>query len=416
MIRSVPYEQLSGLARHEAHRKSLHRPPYYLHKWWARRTGTVVRGMLLDMLLPPGEDRLDAFYRRHDFSDITILDPFMGGGTTLGEGLRLGCRVIGCDVNPVAWFLVRRSLQTINKEKLDGAFAQIEMEAGSKITSLYATTCSSCDGPATIQGTAWVKQIECRDCGELVDLNLDQVVMRSFGDKVKNLVDCPDCGHLFRTKRTDRRLPCPECGHRFTPNEKWCLNTDYLCSCGHQELIIGERRKLARPLAHRMRAITIWCADCGRVHQAPTDKDMARYARIDKDVQKRWRSLLIPRQRIPTGRNTDQLLRYGYRYWHDLFNARQLASLDILFRSIRKVKDEEARETLLLLASASLEFNSMLCSAKGLGTGAIRQVFTHHAFIPAKCPLEANVWGVRFSSGGFATLYRDRVARAIAWA
>src|SRR5437588_83771 len=35
----VPYERLSALARHEAHRKSLHRPPYYLHKWWARRTG-----------------------------------------------------------------------------------------------------------------------------------------------------------------------------------------------------------------------------------------------------------------------------------------------------------------------------------------------------------------------------------------
>jgi len=52
----VPYERLSAVARHEAHRKSLHRPPYYLHKWWARRTGTVVRGMLLDLLLPPGAD------------------------------------------------------------------------------------------------------------------------------------------------------------------------------------------------------------------------------------------------------------------------------------------------------------------------------------------------------------------------
>jgi putative DNA methylase len=80
------------------------------------------------------------------------------------------------------------------------------------------------------------------------------------------------------------------------------------------------------------------------------------------------------------------------------------------------VEDEKARETLLLLASASLEFNSMLCSAKGIGTGAIRQVFTHHAFIPAKCPFEANVWGAKASSGGFSTLYRARVPRAVAWA
>lgn len=84
--------------------------------------------------------------------------------------------------------------------------------------------------------------------------------------------------------------------------------------------------------------------------------------------------------------------------------------------AIKKVKDEDARELLLLIASASLEFNSMLCSAKGLGTGAVRQVFTHHAFIPAKAPLEANLWGVNSSSGGFATLFHERIPRAAAWA
>jgi putative DNA methylase len=416
MSSRVPYERLSALARHEAHRKSLHRPPYYLHKWWARRTGTVVRGMLLDLLLPRGAEVMGSFYEAHDFSDITILDPFMGGGTTLGEGLRLGCRVVGYDVNPVAWFLVRRSLDQLDEGALDKAFAQVEAKAAKPISALYSTTCSSCEGPAMIQGVAWVKQIDCRDCGEPVDLNLDQVVMRSFDKDVPSLVDCPDCGHLFRSKRIDRRVPCPECEHRFVPNEKWCVNTDYLCACGHEETIIGARRKLARPLAHRMRAITIWCEDCGRVHQQPTKKDLNRYTRIEKDVKRRWRSLLIPRQRIPAGRNTDQLLRYGYHYWNQLFNARQLAALDLLFRAIRSVKDEKARETLLLLGSASLEFNSMLCSAKGLGTGTIRQVFTHHAFIPSKCPFEANVWGARSSSGGFSTLYRDRVPRAAAWA
>jgi putative DNA methylase len=413
----VPYERLSALARHEAHRKSLHRPPYYLHKWWARRTGTVVRGMLLDLLLPPDSDVMGSFYRAHDFSDITILDPFMGGGTTLGEGLRLGCRVVGCDVNPVAWFLVRRSLDELDVEALDEAFAEVEAAVAKPISALYKTTCSQCDGPATIQGVAWVKQIDCRACGELVDLNLDQVVMRSFDEKkLPNLVDCPECGHVFRSKRIDRKLACPECEHRFIPKEKRCVNTDYLCACGHQETIIGERRKLARPLAYRMRTITAWCDSCGRIHQAPTDADLRRYARIERDVDGRWRSLLIPRQRIPAGRNTDQLLRYGYHYWNQLFNARQLAALDLLFRAIDKVQDEKARETLLLLASASLEFNSMLCSAKGIGTGAIRQVFTHHAFIPAKCPFEANVWGAKSSSGGLATLYRHRVPRAATWA
>ncbi|HKH44896.1 MAG TPA: hypothetical protein VKM72_09575 [Thermoanaerobaculia bacterium] len=412
----VPYEELSALARHEAHRKSLHRPPYYLHKWWARRTGSVVRGILLDLLLPEGEDLIDAFYRSHEFSGITILDPFMGGGTTLGEGLRLGCNVVGSDLNPVAWFLVKRSLSEIDLDEANAAFVNVEARVAAPIAEMYATTCLSCAGPATIQHAAWIKQIACRACGELVDLNLDQVVMRAFGRGGTSLVDCPDCGFIFRTDDLDARVDCPDCAHGFVPREQRCPNTDYRCCCGHQEPILGKHRRLLRPLSHRLRSLSIWCETCGRVHQVPTAADREHYAAIQDDVERRFRSLLIPRERIPAGHNTDQLRRYGYRYWRELFNPRQLASLDLLFRAIKKVEDSRSRELLLLIASACLEFNSMLCTAKGLGTGAIRQVFTHHAFIPAKAPLEANVWGVNSSSGGFSTLYRERVVRAVEWA
>ena len=58
----------------------------------------------------------------------------------------------------------------------------------------------------------------------------------------------------------------------------------------------------------------------------------------------------------------------------------------------------------------------MFCGAKGLGTGAIRHVFAHHAFIPTKEPLEANLWGVHRSSGGFSTLFKERLLRGRAWA
>jgi len=212
-------------------------------------------------------------------------------------------------VSSVAWFLVRRSLQTINKEKLDAAFAQVEMEAGSKITALYAATCSSCSGRATIQNATWVKQIECRACGELVDLNIDQVVMRSFATRLPHLVDCPACRHVFSSKALDGKVRCPDCAHRFVPNEKRCVNTDYRCPCGHQDTIIGETRKLRRQLPHRLRSLTVWCETCGRVHQTPRKKDVALYRKIERDTKRRWRSLMIPRERIPTGRNTDQLRR-----------------------------------------------------------------------------------------------------------
>jgi hypothetical protein len=108
--------------------------------------------------------------------------------------------------------------------------------------------------------------------------------------------------------------------------------------------------------------------------------------------------------------------KYGYRFWHQMFNSRQLRGLDMLFGAIRDVRDAPSRELLTLLASTSLEFNSMFCGAKGLGTGAIRHVFAHHAFIPVKEPLEANIWGVHRSSGGYSTLFKERLLRGRKWA
>lgn len=410
------FEDLSLLARHEAHRKSLHRPPYYLHKWWARRTGSVMRGTLLDLLLPEGESRIDAFYRAHDFSGTVVLDPFMGGGTALGEALRLGCSAIGSDINPVAWFLVKRSLATIDLDAVAAAFAVIEAEAAQPITDMYRTKCVKCGTPATAQHTLWTQQLACRACGELVDLNLDQVLMRSFGRGGDSLVDCPACGCIFRTGQLDAEVECPDCFESFVPREKRCRSTDYRCRCGCQEAIIEEKHLLDDPLPYRMRAITVVCDACGRVHQRPSDEDEERYRAIALDVSDRMDSLMVPKQSIPPGRNTDQLRRHGFHFWNQLFNARQLAALDLLFRSIGQLEDQSSRELLLLLASASLEFNSMLCTAKGLGTGAIRQVFTHHALIPARVPLEANVWGDKLSSGGFSTIYHERVRRSAEWA
>src|SRR5580658_8012056 len=145
----APYVELSTMARVEAHRKNIYRPPYYIHKWWARRVGSVFRGIVLDMLLPEGGDVMDAYYRSHSFSDIVILDPFMGGGTTVGEALRLGCKVVGCDLNPVAWYLVAQAMRQTDIPTLLDSFDQLSEQIANPISDMYRTTCSACDTQAT---------------------------------------------------------------------------------------------------------------------------------------------------------------------------------------------------------------------------------------------------------------------------
>ena len=46
-----PIEQINEIAEREAHAKEKYRPIYFIHKWWARRLGSVFRTIILYTLL-----------------------------------------------------------------------------------------------------------------------------------------------------------------------------------------------------------------------------------------------------------------------------------------------------------------------------------------------------------------------------
>src|SRR5712691_847131 len=87
---AFPFEFLSLLAERESWRKEIHRPIYHVHKWWAKRLGSVFRGILLGCMLPAESELATAFYQTHSFQGVTVFDPFMGSGTTVGEAHKLG--------------------------------------------------------------------------------------------------------------------------------------------------------------------------------------------------------------------------------------------------------------------------------------------------------------------------------------
>ena len=49
----------------------------------------------------------------------------MGGGTTVVEALRLGCKVIGIDLNPVAWFIVKTEVEPVDIDELKKSFERL---------------------------------------------------------------------------------------------------------------------------------------------------------------------------------------------------------------------------------------------------------------------------------------------------
>ena len=414
-----PYPEISALSRHEAHRKAAHRPSYYVHKWWARRTGSVFRAILLDQLLDPADDRMQAMARAHDFSDTVVLDCFHGGGTTIGEAVRLRCKVVGSELNPVASFLVSQMVRDVDQAQLDEAFEQVRAAAEQPLRDMYVTTCARCTEPAQAQYTSWIKQISCESCGQPVDLLTSRVVMADFATPGGGLVQCPRCDHPWRAKNVAARVQCPGCKHRFVPNKRIIDAKHYRCDCGHRGEILDAVADLTSPPGHRMTCVVTHCESCGRGFKAPDQDDLDQCAGLQARVGDAIETLDVPRGEIPAGRNTNQMRRYGYRRWHEMFSARQLLGLDALVRAVRAVENAAARDALALHLSSILEFHSMFATSKGLGTGAIRQVFSHHAFIPAKAPFEAHLWGVGTasggSSGGFASLYGTRLKAARRW-
>ncbi|MGC8959146.1 MAG: DUF1156 domain-containing protein, partial [Chloroflexia bacterium] len=77
---TFPVETLNPVAMAEGNSK---RPVYQMHKWWARRLGSVFRMILLAAFRPDDAREADLwqdFLRGADLQGKVILDPFMGGG------------------------------------------------------------------------------------------------------------------------------------------------------------------------------------------------------------------------------------------------------------------------------------------------------------------------------------------------
>jgi putative DNA methylase len=135
------------------------KPIYQMSKWWARRRSSVFRSMLIAAATRAPDDASkadkvvwDAYYGNHQkkgsFKHLKVADIFMGGGTTIVEGSRLGMQMYGNDLNPVAWFVVKNELAQVDRKAVESLLADVEREVKPQIMPFYA-----CDCPRGHKGT-----------------------------------------------------------------------------------------------------------------------------------------------------------------------------------------------------------------------------------------------------------------------
>ena len=137
---------ISRQARREKQSQQTYRPVIGVHKWFARRAGSLFRGILLSEFASDIALK-DAFFQGTALADLVVSDPFMGGGSPIFEAVRLGCSVIGCDVNPVAYWVVRQEISAINRELFIDTAQSVIDATEKRISSLYQTTCTECGNP-----------------------------------------------------------------------------------------------------------------------------------------------------------------------------------------------------------------------------------------------------------------------------
>jgi len=228
------------------------KPIYQMSKWWARRRSSVFRSMLIAAATKAPEDKShaaklvwDNYYANHQkkgaFKHLKVADIFMGGGTTLVEGSRLGMQMVGNDLNPVAWFVVMQELANVDVEQVKKLLADIEAEVKPQIMPYYY-----CDGPEGEKGS-WTH------------LPTKKVMPADF-----------DPLTIPRDERKDYRYEGPEVIYTFWAKHGPCQVT----GCGHRTPIMT-----SAVMAVKTISVKHWehrCSKCdGEFH---IEEDAARMA------------------------------------------------------------------------------------------------------------------------------------------
>lgn len=412
---SLPVRDLAGLAVREGRRP---KPVYGAHKWFARRLGTAFRALLIGASVPNGTDFWEAFERGVDLTGRTMLDPFVGGGTSVIEAQRLGMACLGVDVDPVAVAITSFQSRLAALPDLDGTLAKFRREVASVVAPYHRRP-----GGREILHHFWVQVVPCAACGQDFDAHPNFILADEVEASHKH-VFCGSCGDVQVVPKAWKSFTCKDCGDKTKLTEGRVNYGKTTCPhCGHEERLIEVGSRTGKAPNFRLFAVETISLERSsrpvpmrdRAFSKADGSDVAAYA----EAEARLAALLsdggpgLPGRLIPAeGRSDDRPLRYGYRCYTDFFNARQQLHLLLLSRAILQL-DGPVREALSIAFSDHLKANCMLASY-AFGYRRLSPLFALRAFRHVPRPVEVNPWVEGTGRGSFPNAVRQ-VSRAASW-
>lgn len=385
---------IASLALREKQIQQNYRPIIAVHKWFARRPGTLFRGLLLSEFgNRPVED---LYYKANQFPGISIADPFMGGGTPLLEANRLGCHVVGADINPMAAWIVREEIDAIDSSAYSAKATELAHHLSTELGRLYKTRCRITGKDAVAKYFLYVKVGSCKACARDYDLFPGYILAEDARHPFHVLV-CHACGELNEVDDPSAPGSCT-CGAQLTTEGPVKRNKCKCPHCGHLNTAPFHRAGVPN---HRLFAIEYFNPDLrdtpGRLFKKPDEEDLECLSESER-VWDQLRPRFIPEASIPAGDESSRLHRWGYRQFRELFNTRQLVGLETSARFIADIQDIRLRRAFATNLSDLLRYQNMLCRYDTMALKSL-DVFSIHGFPVGYIQVESNLIGIRNGGG-----------------
>ncbi len=317
--------------------------------------------------------------------DITICDPMAGGGTIPFESLRLGFKTIAVDYNPVAYIILKATIEYPAKYGMELA-ERVKEEANKLI--FYIEKSLGHFYPNATEGYIFSRGICCPKCGGLVPLihnseisgkhyidfrfNKDERSFTPYISKFKT-----DIQHIKRGK-----ILCPYCGNKIKKIDAykiWTKNHIKILD----DLVAGKVKEEEILLTH-----ILLVRQTRNGYKVADSSDIRAFLDSCKYLSSHFNELrgFLPTDRIPEENEVFKPVRnYGIEYWYQLFNPRQLLSIGLLVKyineRIEKIDpiDYIGKASILYLAlgaSRVIDYNSILTTWK---KGTIRDTLGQYA-------------------------------------
>lgn len=352
---------------------------------------------------------------------LTLLDPFSGGGSIPFESIRYGFTTLANELNPVAAVILKATLEFPAQfgEPLASDIRHWGNEWSRRVKERLDSYFPKQMPGENIQAYLWARTVACPASGKPVPLSPNWWLSHDPPVAARMLVRSDWEEPRLEIVRGDAIDFDPDEGtiSRGTARSPWTGETvdgAYI----KREAQAGRMGQLLYAVAVKRRG--------GFDFRAPTPADLAAVRAAEEEVRKRragWEAGdVIPSEAFPGG-NDVRPLTYGMPLWADMFAPRQLLALATFVEVLREMR-KEIEETVGRERAAAIDtyfaqvldkaliYNNRLCRFDpSRGT---RSIFDRHdfAFVSSYAEFDASANLLPWSTDQVTDAYRD-IARLL---